>query len=831
MTGRQIWFLLLVFVVSGCDDDGGGGPAEPTPDLGVVADDGPAADLGGEGEEDAGEPPDAQGADGGPQPPDAEGPFEVPPTADEVEATRYTLDWLVGWVNVNNGDPLVYAVEHGRFGPPIEGLDLNGIDWEPREQNEEGGWGDFPRGLVWAVATPTLEAGERLFARAESVVGVYTNGWQQPGDVYHSRRHLIPLAVREGDNLIAVRGSTSRRMPEAPVWKTTDEVVFNFGDLSWPHLRVGEDEPQHLGVPITNLTGGALRGLNAKVVDNAYFRETEITYPSVGPFSTTQIAFLLEPKAAFAEAEQAIPVRLRIEARGLEWSYERTVELTTQAAEAAYLRTYRSPVDHSVQMYGVQAPEVVDPEVDYGLVLSLHGAGVFGLGQAQAYSKHDWAYVVAPTNRRRFGFDWEVWGQLQGLNSLDDAMTVLRIDPTRVYVTGHSMGGHGAWQFGALHPGRFATAGPSAGWMSFYSYVGSERPTSVFGRSAASSDTINYIENLARRGVYIIHGSADDNVPVREGRDNFAAMQAISDDVLYHEQEGAGHWWDGDRAGGADCVDWPELFEFMEARRLDPFELEFDYRSPGVQVNPRHSYVTLRSATSPLEDLYLHSMPMEDAVVLDTENVRSMVLDGAALRAKGVARAIVDGAEHEVPDGALEIGPQDGKRPGQNGPFYETFYRPFCYVYPDDEPANASVAAYYTTQWNIIGNGHACALPKSKVTGAIRANYNLVHVGGTPDLLDGREWPLDWDDNEVRVGMQRYPLAGVFTVFPRGDRLDAILTASYGEESLLYGVVPFASRGALPDFLVWSRDGTGVRGRTAGFIAPDWSWDPRFVVP
>jgi hypothetical protein len=49
------------------------------------------------------------------------------------------------------------------------------------------------------------------------------------------------------------------------------------------------------------------------------------------------------------------------------------------------------------------------------LVLSLHGAGVQGIGQAQAYSPKDWAYLIAPTNRRPFGFDWEEWGRRNGL--------------------------------------------------------------------------------------------------------------------------------------------------------------------------------------------------------------------------------------------------------------------------------------------------------------------------------------------------------------------------------------------------------------------------------
>ena len=35
------------------------------------------------------------------------------------------------------------------------------------------------------------------------------------------------------------------------------------------------------------------------------------------------------------------------------------------------------------------------------------------------------------------------------------------------------------------------------------------------------------------------------------------AMLAVTDDVQYHEEPGAGHWWDGDVAPGVDCVASP----------------------------------------------------------------------------------------------------------------------------------------------------------------------------------------------------------------------------------------------------------------------------------
>ena len=265
------------------------------------------------------------------------------------------------------------------------------------------------------------------------------------------------------------------------------------------------------------------------------------------------MAFELVPKAQWGAAEDVVPLTLRVSAPGLASPVDHPMELTVVPAEVPYRQSFLSDVDGSVQYYGVHPPSDFDPARAYSLLLSLHGASVEAIGQARAYEQKDWAFVIAPTNRRPFGFDWEEWGHLNGMAALNHATATLRIDPARVYVTGHSMGGHGTWQFGVHHPGRFAVVAPSAGWASFYSYTGATRPGGVFARSRAQSDSLRYFSNLARRGVYVIHGDADDNVPVREGRDNSAAAERESDDVVYHEEPGVGHWWDKSDRPGADC--------------------------------------------------------------------------------------------------------------------------------------------------------------------------------------------------------------------------------------------------------------------------------------
>lgn len=781
----------------------------------------------------------------------ADGIGDVPPDLPSVEAdTSHTPtvaeyhepepvtagNWVVAVFSLyQTYDPVWDDLEAGTFTYPGAGTDADGILWTAVELDDSGGMDDPGASLIYLTAEVPVPEGHRLFARAERSFSVFGNGVRQPGDIYGSRKMRVPLASEPGIDppatVVMMRALGGRGRPEIKLWTTPDELYLNTADLTAPHLVVDDASELYLGVPVLNLEDEPALDAVARVVESEHFEETALLYPALAGGAVTQVGWHLVPKAAFAEADLDVPVVVRVESASLDYWYEREITLKTIAPEAGYKRTFRSPVDASIQYYGVRPPRDFEPGKSYALVLSLHGAGVQAINQARSYGQKDWAYIVAGTNRRPFGFDWEEWGRLNAIATLDHASESFAIDPTRVYLTGHSMGGHGTWHVGVTTPGRFATIGPSAGWSSFYSYGGADPPTGPFARARAHSETNVYLENLARRGVYIIHGSADDNVPVSEGRNMFDAISLVTDDVIYHEEPGAGHWWDGAQGEGADCVDWPPLFEFMQSHTLDPLELEFTFRSPSPAYNPHHSYVTLGSALTPYQDCELHSELVDASLTLTTTNVRSLEIDGAALRGLGLAQITVDGDLHDLPDGPLSIGPAAGKQTRVNGPYNQVYHRPFCYVYPDaGDPGSglmAEYAAFLLSDWSIYGNGHGCALPIGAVTPWHRESYNLVYLGLAPDAAGDPSAPFDWSPDAITFGGSTFDDGALLFVFPEGDRLSAVLYATAGSEYLLYRVVPFSSRAGLPDYLIWTDQG----GAAAGYFAPDWSFDPALGVP
>lgn len=780
--------------------------------------------------------------DVGPAPTQDAGPFYPGLAPEESLQPQPVGLWLFGVVTEQireefaGRDPVLQHIQKDELACPQIGIDGDGVRWRPLEMPASGEV-TLPRsaGTGTLYVTTCIQSADSagLIAQVDNFGSFFINGAEQPGDFYRTRRYRLPAPLQSGENLVVARGSTDpqRGAPILRLWRTSHELAFNLEDMTFPDLRVSDLEPQFVGLPVLNLSTQPVIGLQALVDDSDYFEATVRDYVSVPGGAVTQIGFDLRLKTALTETATLAPIKvnLRVRAPGLQWSYGAQIELQIKPQGSLFRASLVSSMDGSVQYFGVAPPPVVEQDRDYAMILSLHGAGVQGIGQAGAYGLKDWAYIVAATNRRPFGFDWEDWGRLDALEVLSEAKRRFGHDPTQVHVTGHSMGGHGTWHVGTTHPGLFALIGPSAGWSHFDAYGGARSPApgpglaGAFAAAQLHSQTLDYLENLSRRAVYIIHGDADNNVPVRLGRAMRDALTGICEDLHYHEEPGAGHWWDGYPEPGAQCLDWPEMMDIMKNRRLDPNELEFSFRTAGPWVNPKHSYVEVQSALNPYRPIDFASDLQDSRLVLTSSNARSFVIDGDALNAKGITEVEVDGQPRIVEPGLLQFGPTDGKHPGQHGPLKEAFFRPWIFVYDEAGPdAYRALAAYYTTMWTFIGNGHAPALPLSRLTAGHRASHNIIYLGVGPEgFADSSRTPVEIAGPEIIVGDDHFTNSATIFVFPEGDNLSAAFYATPGDEHLLFGFSPFRSGFGLPDYIVFAEGGS----RTAGFTGPDWSYD------
>jgi dienelactone hydrolase len=219
---------------------------------------------------------------------------------------------------------------------------------------------------------------------------------------------------------------------------------------------------------------------------------------------------------------------------------------------------------------------------------------VEAINQARSYASKSWCHIVSPTNRRPDGFEWEDWGRIDALEVLDDARAKLDFHPERVYLTGHSMGGHGTWILGSIYPDKFGAIGPCAGWLSFWSYRGAtkaENPSAVgqmLIRAESAGDTNALARNLVGKGIYILHGGADSVVRPQQSRMMIEQLKTFHKDFIYHEEPGQGHWWDISDEPGADCVDWAPMFDFFARHALPPDkavrQVDFVTVNPGISA-------------------------------------------------------------------------------------------------------------------------------------------------------------------------------------------------------------------------------------------------------
>ncbi|HZH98120.1 MAG TPA: prolyl oligopeptidase family serine peptidase, partial [Fimbriimonadaceae bacterium] len=464
-------------------------------------------------------------------------------------------------------DPIQLLIVLGKFQPPADGEEIKLPDgraqtWRRAKAAEDewfSGYG-FQSGYArWTVDSP---ASRIALLEANGHGMVYANGEPRAGDPYGYGYVRLPVLLKKGQNefLFATgRGRLSAKL--APV---AAPYLLNTDDPTLPDAVAGKKEAIFGAVVLINATGKPSPPLS---IEASWSGRTIATRtPSLPPLSTRKIRFNLPDLSSAAPGEQKVQVHLS--GNGARHD-SASVSVRVRRPDETRKITFVSDIDGSVQYYAIRPPQK-QPRRDEKLpiVLSLHGASVEAINQADAYSPKDWCWIVCPTNRRPFGFDWEDWGRLDALEVLRHAQKHLNADFSRTYLTGHSMGGHGTWQLGVLYPDLFLAIAPSAGWRSFFTYGGKPRLEEnatdidkILARATASSDTEALSPNLIGRPVYILHGDADDNVPVTEARAMRDLLTKLGQPPGYHEQKGAGHWWDGDASPGADCVDWPAIFE------------------------------------------------------------------------------------------------------------------------------------------------------------------------------------------------------------------------------------------------------------------------------
>jgi predicted peptidase len=188
--------------------------------------------------------------------------------------------------------------------------------------------------------------------------------------------------------------------------------------------------------------------------------------------------------------------------------------------------------------YCVYVPPEYRSDKPWPVILFLHGAGErgndglvqtgIGIGDAIRRARHDCPAIVVmpqcPSMRH-----WEPPLLDMAMRCLERTLNEYRCDHDRIYLTGLSMGGAGAWRLAARSPETFAAVVPICGFWD-HPDIAAQRPE--LEEAAAK---------LASLPIWCFHGATDQAVPAQRSQEIVEAVRTAGGEIKYTEYVGVGH--------------------------------------------------------------------------------------------------------------------------------------------------------------------------------------------------------------------------------------------------------------------------------------------------
>lgn len=765
-------------------------------------------------------------------------------------------------------DPLAYQLYSNTLKTPVEGgvltTDEKGgqVTWKTIEAdsanrfiNRSAGQGmRMFRGGSYLYLTYTSDKAKPALLNVQGASGLYFNGEPHTADPYASGWLFIPVQLKKGLNELYVRGGFVRANLSFPA----KPVLLNVSDSTLPHIIINAKNDSLKGaVVVINTSSKTLKGLQIKSSING--KEAVANIPDVPALSLRKVPFAFDGSGVTAKGKYECALTLTDKRNTLD---EKKLMIEATEPNEQYSATFVSNIDGSLQYYAVT------PQTNYkdksALFLSVHGAGVEAIGQARAYRPKDWGTLVAATNRRPRGFNWEDWGRLDALEVLNIAKQKFNPDPQRIFLTGHSMGGHGTWFLGATYPDKWAAIAPCAGYPTLKGYGSADGliPDSAGSpleqmllRSSNQSDVIKLATNYKPLGVYVFHGDSDKVVSVDYARQMRQILGGFHRDMSYYEYPGGEHWF------GDISVDWKPLFDFFKWHERLPDSsannIDFITSSPGISSDFRWASVIQQQSPLQYSHLTLKRDRPAKTITGSAENVRVLKLQLSEFGAGANVQIILDSTAavnyttRSIQDSiyllkqdnqwALSTKPSlEQKGPHRYGTFKDAFNHRMVFVYGTtgnklENEWSLLKARYDAETWYYRGNG-AVDIISDKEFSTEKYHDRGVIVYGNKNtnaawnmLLN--DCPIQVERNKITAGDKQWTgddLAAYFVWPMKGSSIASVgavtgtgLKGMKAANANQY----FAGASGFPDFMIYGLDMllNGVSEvKLAGFY--DYQW-------
>ncbi|MFZ6011489.1 MAG: alpha/beta hydrolase-fold protein, partial [Bacteroidota bacterium] len=683
------------------------------------------------------------------------------------------------------------------------------------------------------------------------------NGEPHGGDIYSDGWMSIPVKLKTGKNELLIRcGNFSRwQGVSARLIFPDKQVLLSTEDATLPHVVVGKSKEHLLGaVVVINNTDKVLRNLTITTTLNGKTVSTNAAEVAGG--TIRKVGFSFDPTGVTAKGDYTCTISLRQNGKLLD---EKKITITAVDVNEHQSYTFISNIDGSVQYYSV-APATRELEKP-ALFLSVHGAAVQAINQARAYQSKDWGVLVAPTNRRPRGFNWEDWGRIDALEVFEHAKKKFNPDPEKIYLTGHSMGGHGTWYLGATYPDKWAAIAPCAGYPTLTGYGSADgkipdhaksEEEKLLLRASNASNVIELAHNYKDLGVYIHHGDDDRVVSVNYARQMRKLLSEFHGDFSYYEYPGGSHWF------GDESVDWRPLFEFFKWHKIEhdstADNIAFSTANPAISSQYRWASIIQQNVPLAYSHIHLTRNEKSRTIAGNTENVAMLKLrtdfvkpgDTIAITLDSVVIRAVADVRQEVwlsrsPEWKLaeKVNPKH-KNDVRSGTFKEAFNYRMVFVYGthgtrEENQWAYNKARYDAEVWYYRGNGSVDVISDDEFKSQVYKDRGVIIYG---NAVTNTVWnkllktcPIKVTPDRITVGGDVYEGKdlGTYFTWPREDSEVAMIAVISGTG--LEGMKTanpnqyFAAGSGFPDYLIFSSEmlTSGPKGiKAVGFYDNQW---------
>ena len=460
------------------------------------------------------------------------------------------------------------------------------------------------------------------------------------------------------------------------------------------------------------------------------------------------------------------------------------------------VRGYVSRVDGSVQPYGLTIPASYDPAKPIRLDVWLHGTSVplnevrFITQQSKAHADTNAPdpqdYIqMEPLGRMNQSYRYS--GETDVFEAIASVQKRYNIDPKRILVRGHSMGGQ-AWHLGLQHPGFFAALEASAGYVDTHEYAGNRLPKE--GLPPYQETTLHYYDSqdyaLNAWDIIAVGYGGEQDAQLRASQ---KLREALEKEGFHFKQETPYRW---------TTTDLPAVLFLMGPKtghawhKDSKAESEAFIRKALVNADKPQSHLRCVTYTARWNDCDWVSMDALDETykraevdatrtddlkkyTVTTKNLSRIGFTGPAASFTLDGQSLTAGANPTFDKVNGKWAPASKstdlrKVHGLQGPIDDAFADSFIAVRGTGQPWNAGAKQYSDKRFGMLQfdfakwmRGDIRVKDDTAITAADIAGSNLILFGdpGSNSVIAKvvGKLPIGWTKTEITVGSQKFSAA------------------------------------------------------------------------